>query len=59
VALDLADALAELYDEAERSPATEIAQYLREHDVDLDDAAAVERAVSAYNAERNARRLLE
>lgn len=57
VALDLAEEFQQLYDSTERSPATELAQHLQDSGVDLDEPAALDAAISAYNAERLARRL--
>lgn len=58
VALDVADDFAQLYDETERSPATELAHRLQAAGIDLTDKEAVDREVSAYNAEQLARRIL-
>ena len=58
VALDLQEEFEDAYDEAEPSPATALAAYLRDHDIDTDDEDALEAAIGAFNAERNARILL-
>jgi hypothetical protein len=54
VALDLEEEFLGEYDD-EGSAAAELHDYLRDNGVDLEDSAAVERAVSAFNASRLAR----
>jgi hypothetical protein len=46
-------------DEASWGPARQVVALLQERGVDLDDQAAVEQAIQAFNAEQLARRLLE
>jgi len=58
VALEVQDEFLRLYDAAEKSPATAIVERLQAAGIDLTDKEAVDREISAYNAEQVARRAL-
>lgn len=57
VALDLREEFLELYDTAERSPATELMARLQAQGTDLGDSEALQAAIAAYNAEQMARKV--